>query len=197
LQLFANSPPFDCPYEDCEDPSRTATIRQKIRLVDPPFRTSWEEPVPKHILVIRECLNKNPFLRPTSSHLSQQLFEVFVAESIHAPLQPDSWTVEGPSDQLDHLAERALALATANKEKSKGNQGNQGSSHEVGEKLTTSAILPLIQATQSGNPSFSYVVGMAYLWNVVKHDEDAMDRQIAPERGIAAPTFVLSPNEVD
>ena len=162
--------PFDSSAETARDPVQSKALRVKLRNGELPIAfNSGDKPLTE-VSIVRECLQNDPFLRPTASSLSQQLFNHLVLTASQHGLV--NQTIETQQHFMGKLEEQILA--NAEKQRSKD-------SHIVPDKLTMTNFQPLVDAVDSNNPSLAFVVGMAYLYDLVNVEEDQISSQTSRE----------------
>jgi hypothetical protein len=211
LELFSGVLPYSSTVENIQNPDLVTSIEQEIKSSNWPFPDYPEQRPSQYVQVVKDCLNRDPFLRPISSHLAQLLFEIRISDASNNP----EWgfrapVVYVPSDEVRQLAAKVLEKAVQREEKHeqavelkkriKDNKGKQKAVEKPGETLPdksqetlsdkTRETLPistlstLIRSAKAGDPSLSYVVGMGYLWSIIELEEETpSDVSSVPSKG--------------
>jgi hypothetical protein len=211
LELFSGVLPYGSTVENIQNPDLVTSIEQEIKSSNWPFPDYPEQRPSQYVQVVKDCLNRDPFLRPISSHLAQLLFEIRISDASNNP----EWgfrapVVYVPSDEVRQLAAKVLEQAVQREEKYeqavklkkeiKDNKGKQKAVEKPGETLPdksqetlsdkTRETLPistlstLIRSAKAGDPSLSYVVGMGYLWSIIELEEETpSDVSSVPSKG--------------
>jgi hypothetical protein len=150
-----------------QDTSHSKAIRERLHSGHLPISSSSDEQITE-ITIAQDCLQTDPFLRPTASSLAQQLLELLVA--VASEKGPLNHPLELRTNFTGKLATRILA--DAEKKRSKDAQ-------LVPVKLTRPLFEPLVElAADSSDPSLIFVVGVAYLYDLVTIDEDRIPSRV-------------------
>jgi serine/threonine protein kinase len=160
LTLFTTNAPFDTRSNQLESDTRKS-IRKKLAAGDNPFPDTKSD-VSNIVSTLMEHLQRDPFLRPTAGSLAQTLFELVLRR---ATIFSSENTLQDISLHDIHVLAKDILSKV---EKAKAISKLKATGEQVAiEKIRPSELTPLISAAQQSDPSMSFLLGIAYLWNVV------------------------------
>lgn len=164
LSLITTRAPFDVRSEALDD-NMHEKIRGKLKEGERPFAASSNDKSAV-ISTLLEYLQSNPFLRPTASSLAQRLFEFVLqkAAGFGSEDASQSQPAVPAAQELHSLAIDIMAKVEEAKKASRSKSSNE--KHSI-EKIDRTKFAALASAAQELDPSFSFIVGIAYLWGLV------------------------------
>ncbi|KAF4629037.1 hypothetical protein G7Y89_g9110 [Cudoniella acicularis] len=179
LESFTEKFPFNT-KADIGDEDEQKRIHELLQGGAKPFDLTVNSETPAEVIIAMRCLAANPFMRPTASWISEQLFELVIREaaqkevSVRTILQQ-----EGPEETigLDDLAKRITDLASKKKEERVANRT----------RFEQSQLEALVAAAEGANPTYAFVLGLAYIRDLVQlgSEEDSLETQATHQAQLA------------
>ncbi|KAK5987853.1 hypothetical protein PT974_11987 [Cladobotryum mycophilum] len=194
FEIFIRKLPYGCRAADLGDPSRHPAAASKPQRRDSAIHRIFSHQLDTSDVVAPklalECLRSEPFLRPTSSSLAQQLLDelIMAAAAVSAPVSEDSGardTINGHDKHLnDNFGNTSLGIANIpeprwlfdvvrgiiSAPRALPKEENTTASTSSGTTLDhrTTCIGEdefrlLTQMADDGDPTFAYAVGLAYM----------------------------------
>jgi len=164
-EIFLQQLPYGLTASEAAASTTSEQVRAKLRDDGPIFEAAdsanardFECPMQ----VVRGCLARDPFLRQTAASLAQELFEQLVLVASQASGTPVSLSIETSTRaELEALGKRILS-AEKIKYTDSANEPNSS-----GYTISSDEFNQLVQASRTGDAWMAFVVGVAYLKNLV------------------------------
>ncbi|CAM1507512.1 Fc.00g071530.m01.CDS01 [Cosmosporella sp. VM-42] len=169
LELFTGKFPFDT-QRRVDDESERKRIRDLLQSGRQPFAYDVNNGnPPMEIAIAMRCILSDPYLRPTSSWISEQLFDLVIREAASIEQSVGTVPTEGLTETkgLDDLA-KSIRDACIKK------HSKDPTIEQI--RIDQAQVKILETAAEGDNPIYAFVLGLAYTYDLVHlaSDEDAL-----------------------